>query len=176
MPSASLLPLALLPTLFGCSGPSPGPAPAALHSGVPVQMTLPRVGGGALSLSSLRGRPVLITLFTTWCIPCQVEAPGFVRLDERFRPRGLAVVGIALNSEGTTPARLVDLYVEDVGFRFPVLLAAPDDLELIGGLGPTRSVPRTVLLDGAGRMVLDQVGETRFQAVESRVLGLLGQR
>ena len=176
MSPAALLPLALLPTLVGCRGPSPGPEPAALLSSAPVQMTLSRVGGGTLSLSSLRGRPVLITLFTTWCIPCQVEAQGFVRLDERFRPRGLAVVGIALNSGGTTPAKLVDLYVEDVGFRFPVLLASPDDLELVGGLGLTRAVPRTVLLDGTGRAVLDQVGQTRFQALESTILELLGRR
>jgi cytochrome c biogenesis protein CcmG/thiol:disulfide interchange protein DsbE len=139
-------------------------------------MTLPRLGGGSLSLQSLRGRPVLITLFTTWWVPCQEEAPAFLRLDERFRSRGLAVVGIALNTGGTTPAKLVALYVEEVGLRFPVLLASPDDLELMGGLGPTKAVPRTILLDGEGRIVLDQTGATRFQELERKILELLGRR
>ena len=141
----------------------------------PVSMTLPRLDGGKLSLASLRGRPVLLTLFTTWWVPCQEEAPAFVRFDERFRQDGLAVVGIALDNAGITPARLVQLYVSEMGIRFPVLLAPPDDLELVGGVGATKAVPRTLLLDRQGRIVLEHVGRTRFQALEAKVLELLGK-
>jgi peroxiredoxin len=142
----------------------------------PVQMTLPRLDGGTLSIESLRGRPVLLTLFTTWWVPCQGEAPTFVRFDERFRQDGLAVVGVALDEAGKTPAQLVRLWVDEMGIRYPVLLAPPNDLELVGGVGQTKAVPRTLLLDRQGRIILDQVGKTRFQALEIKVLELLGKR
>lgn len=168
----------MLAALLGCSGPAafgPGGAAEPVLGGPPVRMSLPRLAGGSLALHSLRGKPVLITLFTTWSLDCQLEAPGFVRLDERFRGQGLAVIGIALDSGGTSPAKLVKLYVEEVGFRFPVLLAAPDNLELVGGLGQTKAVPRTVLLDGAGHIVLNRTGVTRFQVLEKGIVELLGK-
>ncbi len=177
---ALTLALALACAVSSCSGAPPrGEAPApSLASELPLKLTLPKLGGGTLSLEALRGKPVLLSLFTTWCLLCQEEAPRLVRLDERFRGAGLQVVGIALNSEGVRPSSLVALYVEQQGFRFPVAIAAPDDLDLVGALGltPPERLPRTLLLDGSGRVVLDQVGGTRFQAVENKVLELLGER
>ena len=127
-----------------------------------VTMTLPRLGGGSLSIESYRGHPVLITLFTTWCLRCQAEAPLFVRLSER--EEGPRVVGIALDD--LTKLSMVQTYVGFVGFRFPVLLAEPTSLELVGGLGPTKQVPRTVLLDAKGVVVQDHVGQTDFPRLE----------
>lgn len=127
-----------------------------------VTMTLPRLGGGSLSIETYRGHPVLITLFTTWCLRCQAEAPLFVRLSER--EAGLRVVGVALDD--LTKLSMVQTYVGFVGFRFPVLLAEPTSLELVGGLGPTRQVPRTVLLDAKGVVVQDHVGQTDFPRLE----------
>jgi peroxiredoxin len=167
--------VALALVLAGCR-PPPAAEPLLPADRAAVQLTLPRLGGGgSLSLEAQRGRPVVLTLFTTWCFRCQAEAPSFQRLHERFAARGLLVVGIALNAGGTRPAELVRLYVEETGFRFPVLVAAPDDLELVGGLGRTPEIPRTLLLDREGRILLDQVGETRFAALEAAVLRLLGE-
>jgi peroxiredoxin len=169
--------LFLVPCWIGCTTPASTQTliTPALPS-PPVQMTLPTLDGGTLSIQSLRGRPVLLALFTTWWVPCQEEAPAFVRLDERFRKDGLAVVGVALDEAGKTPARLVRLWVDEMGIRYPVLLAPPGDLELVGGVGQTKAVPRTLLLDRQGRIILDQLGKTRFQVLENKVLELLGKR
>jgi cytochrome c biogenesis protein CcmG/thiol:disulfide interchange protein DsbE len=137
-----------------------------------VTMTLPQLGGGSLSIESYRGHPVLITLFTTWCLRCQAEAPLFVRLSER--EEGLRVVGVALDN--LTKLSLVQTYVGFVGFRFPVLLAEPTSLELVGGLGQTKQVPRTVLLDAKGALVQDHVGQTDFPRLERALATLLKAR
>jgi len=137
-----------------------------------VTMTLPRLGGGSLSIESYRGHPVLVTLFTTWCLRCQAEAPLFVRLAER--EGALRVVGIALDD--LTKVSMVQTYVGFVGFRFPVLLAEPTNLELVGGLGPTKQVPRTVLLDAKGVVVQDHVGQTDFPRLERALATLLKAR
>lgn len=170
----ALVALTLTLALASCR-PPPAAEPLLPETRAAVQLTLPRLGGGTLSLEAQRGRPVVLSLFTTWCFRCQAEAPFFQRLHERFAARGLLVVGIALNAGGTRPAELVRLYVEETGFRFPVLIAAPDDLELVGGLGRTPEIPRTLLLDPEGRILLDQVGETRFAALEAAVLRVLGE-
>ncbi len=164
--------LALLALLSGCRPPQP--APALMPDERPaVQLALPRLGGGSFSLEAHRGRPVVLTLFTTWCFRCQAEAPSFQRLHERFAGRGLVVAGIALNSEGARPTELVRIYVEVSGLTFPILLATPDNLELIGAFGKTAEIPRTLLLDREGRVLYDQSGQTGFAALEARLLGLL---
>ena len=79
-----------------CSGPAPqqpdplSPAPLTTRPGA--QMTLQRLGGGEVSLQGLRGKPVLITLFTTWCLRCQAEAPLFNQIQALFLKIGLAKV------------------------------------------------------------------------------------
>jgi len=160
----------VLALMVGCGGTAKqGPE---LELGKPgrsatgVEMTLPRVGGGKVSVSDLRGSPVVITLFTTWCLRCQAEASRFVQLHAR---EDLKVLGVALDTTGLTVIRT---YVDFVGFRFPVLLARPDDLELVGGLGATKQVPRTVLLDRKGRIVLDQVGQTDFAELDAAIKAL----
>jgi peroxiredoxin len=173
MGRALFLLLALFVLPLGCRPPA---APALQpEERPPVQLALPQLSGGTLSLEALRGRPVVVTLFTTWCFRCQAEAPALQRLHERFGPRGLAVLGVAMNSEGARPTELVRIYVEDCGFRFPILLAVPDDLELIGAFGKTPQIPRTLLLDRGGGVVLDQIGETRFVTLEAKILELLAR-
>ena len=124
-----------------------------------------------MSLSGLRGGPVVLTMFTTWSLRCQAEAPQFVQLHERWKSRGLRVVGVSLSADD---ASLVRTYVEFVGYRFDVALARPDDLELVAAFGLTRQVPRTVLLDGAGRVLRDFEGLTDFVTLRRELDALLG--
>jgi thiol-disulfide isomerase/thioredoxin len=162
-----------LAELLGCSAPSrqaEAPSPALATTATSARMTLPRLGGGTISLESLRGHPVVVHLFTTWCLRCQAEAPFFARMHEQLSGRGLRTLGVALD-KGVP--ELVKTYVEYVGFRFPVLLALPDDLELVAGLGRTPQVPRTILLDPQGRIVLDQLGQTNLQRLDAALKPLL---
>ena len=162
--------------LLACSGPQqkhspdreifPGPSSA-------VDFTLPMLRGGSLVLSSLRGKPVVLALFSTWDMRCQAEAPLFTRLRERFGPRGLEVIGVSVAAPGNRSVVLVKTYAEVMGLRHTVLLAGPQDLELVGALGQTRQVPRTVLLDSRGRIVLDMMGHTDFPALRLALERLL---
>jgi len=108
-PVHALLALVAVTLLSGCSGaskggkttdPAAGIGQAAADAPAGVEMTLPRLGGGEVSLSRLRGHPVVVTLFTTWSLRCQAEAPLFTKMHERHRGQGLKVLGILL-SDGT---------------------------------------------------------------------------
>jgi peroxiredoxin len=65
------------------------------HIGKPApDWTMPTSTGGTLSLSSLRGKPVYLNFFATWCPPCKDEAPFINKMQQQYAARGLQVVGI----------------------------------------------------------------------------------
>src|SRR5687768_16480493 len=47
-----------------------------------------------LKLSSLRGKPVILDFWATWCGPCQAEAPIVNAISQRYREKGLVVIGV----------------------------------------------------------------------------------
>jgi len=57
--------------------------------------TLPQLDGrGDIALRSLRGKVVVLNFWASWCPPCQEEAPLFNQIQDTYRRRGVAVVGI----------------------------------------------------------------------------------
>jgi cytochrome c biogenesis protein CcmG/thiol:disulfide interchange protein DsbE len=71
------------------SGDSAGVGEPAPH------FTLDRLSGdGAVSLADYRGKPLVINFFASWCLPCKDEAPILQQTWERYRDRGLVVLGV----------------------------------------------------------------------------------
>lgn len=82
-------------------------------------VTLPRLGGGELSLEQ-PGRVVLVNFWGTYCPPCEAEMPDLERLYERYGPDRFTV--LAVNVE--EPAGHVAAFIERHGLTFPVLLSS----------------------------------------------------
>lgn len=85
--------------LAACSrgaGTGSGPArPAFAHEGRPAPpWSEPSVPGPSLSLASLRGKPIYLNFFATWCPPCNAEAPEIDGIRRKFAAQGLQVVGV----------------------------------------------------------------------------------
>src|ERR671939_2048407 len=63
-----------------------GPAPA---------FDLPRLDGrGRVSLASLRGKAVIVNFWASWCVPCKDESPRLEAAWQRYRDRGVVVLGV----------------------------------------------------------------------------------
>jgi thiol-disulfide isomerase/thioredoxin len=80
-----------------------------------VDVELKRLGGGSFRLSDYSGKPMVLYLWATWCIPCRLETPALVKLQRRFRSRGLVV--IALSTENPVDS---EEEVRDFARRFSV--------------------------------------------------------
>lgn len=88
--------------------------------------------GKPITLASLRGRPVWVVFWATWCPPCQTETPDIQRTWEAYRTAGLAVVAIDIQE----PRETVADYARTYGLTYPI------------GLDTTASVMKTYAVFG----------------------------
>jgi len=115
-----------------------------------------RPEGGELVLADLRGKPMVLNFWATWCAPCVTELPLLERFHREHNPRGWTVVALAVDSP--TPVRE---FLRQRPLAMPVGLAGMDGVDFGRTLGNTMGgLPFTVVLDSAG-------------AVRSRKLGAL---
>ena len=105
-----------------------------------------------LDLRSYRGRVVVLNFWATWCLPCRQEVPALVELDGQYRERGLAVLGISVDRQGTAQEleRELRRFVEKYMIEYPVFVDG--DLELVKEFGNFAAIPRTFVLDCQGEV------------------------
>lgn len=109
---------------------------------------LKSLAGERVLLSGLRGRPVLLNFWASWCGPCRFELPALRRFAEA-RP-DVAVLGVAHDEAGDLRAA-----ADDAGTPYPILL---DFDGAVSGLYGVKTLPTTVALDADGRVVWSYTG------------------
>lgn len=115
---------------------------------------LPRPEGGELAFDTLRGRPLLVNFWATWCPPCVRELPLLDRFHREQAGRW-QVLGIAV--DGPDPVRE---FLRRSPLGFPVVLAGFEGMTLVRRLGhPGGGLPFSVAIDARGRLRQRQVGE-----------------
>lgn len=100
------------------------------------------------------GRPLLINVWASWCGPCIEEMPELQRFSTQQGPRGIQVVGIALD----TPDAVRD-FLSRIPVHYPILLDAPGPGDAGVRLGNLKGVlPYSVLIDAEGRLLKQRIG------------------
>ncbi len=116
----------------------------------PTDITGRRVDGkGQLSLSSFRGRPVLVNYWGAWCAPCRQEAPALARF-ARAHP-SFAILGIN-NDASVAAARAFE---RAHGFTWPSIV---DPGNVRGVIRTSLGQPVTVLVDANGQVTRRVIG------------------
>ncbi|MEN8160018.1 MAG: TlpA disulfide reductase family protein [Myxococcota bacterium] len=126
--------------LAGCDAAGPaasGPA-AAVEALAAPGFTLPALAGGDVSLAELRGRPVLIDFWATWCAPCIRQIPVLNAFTEKHGER-IPVLGISVDVD----ADAVAPFAAENDVRYRILLGDEGLARDYGALGfPTLYVVR----------------------------------
>jgi peroxiredoxin len=116
-------------------------------------LVITSLSGAKVSLESLRGRPVLLNVWATWCLPCLEEIPELVKLHDRHASEGLAVVGVSVDVGSAVDA--VRSFVAEHEIPFAIWL---DPEERVSHAFGVRGVPATFVLDREGRVLLRREG------------------
>ncbi len=117
-----------------------------------------RPEGGQIALASLRGKPLLVNFWATWCPPCVKEMPELDRFHQAFAPKGWAVLGLAI--DGPTPVRE---FLAKVRVGFTLGLAGLNGTELAQGMGnDAGGLPFTVMISPQGQILHRKLGATHF--------------
>lgn len=107
--------------------------------------TLKTLTGDHVRLSDLRGRPVLVNFWASWCKPCATEMPYIVAAYDSLRDRGLTVLAVNLTDQERS--KDVRRFVESFKLAFTVLL---DERGRVRELYELAAVPTSVFVDSAG--------------------------
>ncbi|MDE2480912.1 MAG: TlpA family protein disulfide reductase [bacterium] len=148
------------------------------HAGIPVALRPPRVGahlptltattlgGTDLRIAGLRGHPVWINFFASWCPPCNAEMPRIVARERTLRRRGLVVVGLDQQENPALVRRFMHLY----GIRFPVYI---DGGGIAGAFG-VNGLPVSVFVDRHGVIQAIRYGELDRSEMDGDLAAILG--
>jgi thiol-disulfide isomerase/thioredoxin len=111
--------------------------------------------GGTLSMKELRGKPLLINFWATWCPPCIEELPLIDNFFNLNKAKSLQVVGLAVDQPS-----MVRRFLTQKPLSFPVGLAGFNGTELGKTLGNSQSVlPFSAIFDAKGSLLAKKAGK-----------------
>lgn len=120
------------------------------------QLSFDKPEGGTLAMASLRGQPLLLNFWGTWCPPCVKEMPELDRFSKQFGPQGWRVVGLAVDNP-----KAVREFLARHPVSYTTGLVGFEGMDLARGLGNVQAgLPYTVAFAGNGSVLQRKAGAT----------------
>ncbi|MBV8047284.1 MAG: TlpA family protein disulfide reductase [Paludibacterium sp.] len=126
------------------------------------------LNGHAVKLADLRGKTVLVNFWGTWCGPCRKEMPMLDALRQKWKNRGVEVIGIALDDK-----KAVIPFIQQQKIHYPIWLGDENTTDLLPTLGdPGINVPFTLLIDKNGAISQHWIGAVEQKPLEKAIFSL----
>ncbi|MFO1219056.1 MAG: TlpA family protein disulfide reductase [Burkholderiaceae bacterium] len=120
-------------------------------------MRFAKPDGGELVMANLRGKPLILNFWATWCVPCIRELPAFQRFRRDQAAAGWQLLALAVDA----PVPVIE-FMARFKLDLPVAMAGVEGLELMRQLGNVQGgLPFTVVMRGDGRVLDRKLGETK---------------
>lgn len=104
----------------------------------------------SVSLKDLRGKPVVLDFWATWCPPCRETMPALDKLYRKYQPNGVEF--LAISGEDLADLRA---FLPKAGVSYPLYV---DTKGQANEALKVESIPRLVILDKEGRVIFDETG------------------
>ena len=146
------------PTAAATSAAGPADSVQALWA-----MRFEQPNGGTLLMSTLRGQPLLLNFWGTWCPPCVKEMPELDQFARQHKARGWNVVGLAVDN-----LKAVRVFLARQPVSYAIGMAGFEGSELTRTLGNTQGgLPFTVAFDRQGAVLRRKAGATTLEELAS---------
>ena len=126
-------------------------------------LQLADLDGKAWSLAALKGRPVVLNFWASWCEPCRAEMPSLELLATRHQKAGLVILSVNYKE---SPAA-IHKFLDALPFSLPILLDGDGET---AGAWTLRVFPTTVLIDRDGQARQSVMGELDWMGDTARAL------
>ena len=136
----------------------------------PIDWTLTGMDGKKVHLRDYEGKPVVVNMWATWCLPCKDEMPLMVATEKVWGPKGIVFIGASLDDKDTK--KNIPAFLQQYRITFPIWTGATtDDLDKLklGG-----AVPDTLFLDADHVPFARVLGEIRKNELEERLAWVEG--
>lgn len=152
-------------------------APSAVDPSIPVgpqkglrapDLTLQTLDGQSIRLSDLLGRPVVISYWATWCVPCKQELPILQRIQQEYQGQGLTILSVNASNQDDLDA--VRTLVSEMGMTFPVLL---DQNNQFADTYQALFFPTTYYIDANGVIRDIKLGDSSEADLRQKIQGLV---
>ncbi len=128
--------------------------------------TLKDTEGKTIHLANYRGKAVILNFWATWCPPCLVEIPDFVRFYNNSRKKGIEIIGIAVSSN----PQEIKKFIKEYKITYPVCVSDRKIELLYGGI---RAVPTTFIIDRKGNIHSKRLGAISEAELQKLLEGVL---
>lgn len=126
----------------------------------------------AQSLEQMKGKVVVLDLWATWCGPCRMEIPSFIRLQEKYQSQGLEIVGVSLDpiTRGGN-AQLVASFMQQNSINYTIWLVT--NPSALAKYPAGQGIPTTYVIDRNGRTIKTYIGVQPEAVFENDIKSLL---
>ena len=128
--------------------------------------TLKDMHGAEVRLSDFKSKVLLINFWGTWCAPCRAEIPELIKIADKYKDKGVVVLGLA---QQDTPEDL-RAFAAEYKMNYQSLLSTEEVEE---AFGPMWAVPMSFVIDRAGSICFKHIGPVTQEQVEKALQPLL---
>lgn len=130
--------------------------------------TAPSIDGGTISLNDIKGKATIVEFWASWCGPCRRENPNIVRVYEKYKDKGLEIIGISLDKPGQKERWKKAIEDDKLNWHHVGSLQYFNDP--VARLYSVSSIPASFILDENGKIVAKKL---RGKALEDQISKML---